>query len=47
MGAVGAESVGRAGLSLEGEGSRGHRRSRALATGCLAGGAAGFGRLEP
>ena len=47
MVAVGAESIRRAGHSREGGGSRGRRGSHAVATGCLAGGATGFGRLKP
>ena len=47
MRAVRAESVGQVGLLREGEGSRGRRGSRAVASGWLAGGDAGFGRLKP
>ena len=47
MGAVGAESVGRAGLSLEGERSQGRRGSRAVATGALGGGGPESGRSRP
>ena len=47
IGARGCESVGRASLSMEGDGSRGCRGSRAVATDCLAVGTAGSGGLKP
>ena len=46
LGAVGTESIRLAGLSLVDEGSHDRRGGRAVATGGLTGGGAGYGQSE-